>query len=167
MRDLVFAMWLRCLCAFALMAGCKSSHEPSVELPNVKPDDVVVSWGMIGRGQARDTMYMAIHGNRNMVLVTKRPNGTMASVERMLPADQYAELVRNLRQLDCCSLSSAHETPPTPVESKPELGIDFGDMKCQVSLWDSEWREGRARECGFAVAAIHGRGFVPDPPSGQ
>ena len=42
--------------------------------------------------------------------------------------------------------------------------VESGDVLCEIELWDSEWREGRARECGFAIARVHGGGFVPDPP---
>ncbi|UCF46485.1 MAG: hypothetical protein JSU89_04670, partial [Myxococcales bacterium] len=66
--------------------------------------------------------------------------------------------------LDCCSLPSTTKERISPGEAKPRLEINFGDMKCEIELWDREWREGRARECGFAVARLHGTGFVPDPP---
>lgn len=109
-------------------------------------------------------MYMALRGNRQLEIVTKQPSGTMMQVQRELGKDQYAELIDKLRKLDCCSLESRSKTAPSPLESQPELGINFGDIECQVALWDSEWSVGRARECGFAVAQVHGHGFVPDPP---
>ena len=73
-------------------------------------------------------------------------------------------LVGTLRALDCCSLQSTSKESARPTEAKPRLEIDLGDVQCDIELWDREWREGRARECGFAVAQFHGSGFVPDPP---
>jgi len=73
-------------------------------------------------------------------------------------------LVATLRALDCCSLQSTSKERTRPSEAKPQLEINFGDMKCEIELWDSDWREGLARECGFAVARLHGSGFVPDAP---
>lgn len=109
-------------------------------------------------------MYMALYGNRNLEVVTKQPSGTMMRIDSTMTEEKFAKLIDTLRKLDCCSLESKSETAPTPLESQPELKINFGDVKCQVALWDSEWRVGRARECGFAVAQVHGHGFVPDPP---
>lgn len=166
MHDLVAAMWsLRSRVLLVLLSLCAFGCEPKEEavlMPSAAPDEVVVSWGMIGRNAARDTLYMAVQGNRDMVVVTKSPNGTMMSVEQVVPEKKYRDLVRQLRALDCCSLESTHDKAPSALESKPELGINFGDLECQVSLWDSEWRTGRARACGSAVAAIHGRGFLPE-----
>jgi hypothetical protein len=156
-------MWKGWVVAGLLLAGCEG-REQQVALPNVKPNEVVVSWGMVSRDGSRDTMYMEVRANRQMTVTSKRPNGNMLQVQRDLTEDEYAELVDKLRKLDCCSLQSGSETAPSPLESQPELRITFGDIECQVALWDSEWRVGRARECGFAVAQVHGRGFVPDPP---
>lgn len=160
-------MWKRLFLSMLFLAGCEGRQESQVALPGVAPTDVVVSWGMISREGATSTMYMALYGNRNVEVVTKQPSGTLMRVDRTLGPKPYTELVDKLRTLDCCSLESASETAPSPRESRPELGINFGDMKCQVALWDSEWRVGRARECGFAVAQVHGHGFVPDPPAGD
>ncbi len=163
-RDLVSLMWRWCLVGALLFAGCEG-RKSQVVLPSVEPSAVVVSWGMVGRDGSRDTMHMELRGDRQMAITTKRPNGNMIRVERELSKDQYAELIDKLRKLDCCSLESRLEGAPSPRESQPELGIDFGDIKCQIALWDSEWGVGRARECGFAVAQVHGSGFVPDPPA--
>ncbi len=164
-RDLISSMWRCWFCAAILIAGCDGRKEQRVALPEVAPTEVVVSWAMISREASSSTMYMALRGNRQLEIVTKQPSGTMMQVQRELGKDQYAELIDKLRKLDCCSLESRSKTAPTPLESQPELGINFGDIECQVALWDSEWRVGRARECGFAVAQVHGHGFVPDPPA--
>ncbi len=154
----------RWLFAALLLVGCEG-REQEVLLPTVKPNEVVVSWGMVSRDRSRDTMYMEVRGDRQMTVTTKRPSGNMVQVRRDLTKDQYAELIDKLRKLDCCSLESRSETAPSPLESQPELGINFGDIECQIALWDSEWRVGRARECGFVVAQVHGGGFVPEPAS--
>jgi hypothetical protein len=158
-------MWRLWILTALLLAACEGRKRADVALPDVEPDEVVVSWGMIGRDASRDTLYMALYGNRNLEVVTKQPSGTMIQVQQTLGEDRYLELIDTLRSLDCCSLESRFEEAPSPLESRPELGINFGDLECQVALWDSEWREGRARQCGFAVARIHGRGFVPDEPA--
>lgn len=158
-------MWIRWLLLVVVLTGCKSRSEAPVEMPTVAPSDAVVSWGMIGRNAQRDTMYMEIRGDRSMTIVTKSPSGTMVSVEQTVSEDKYRELVRQLRDLDCCSLMSTTESAPSPLETKPELGINFGDLACQVSLWDSEWRAQKARACGEAVASIHGRTFVTEDPN--
>jgi hypothetical protein len=86
------------------------------------------------------------------------------SIARTVSEKDYAALVATLRALDCCSLQSTQKERPRPGEAKPQLEINFGDMQCEIELWDSEWREGLARQCGFAVARLHGGGFVPDAP---
>jgi len=88
----------------------------------------------------------------------------MMSIARTVSEDEYAKLVGRLRSLDCCSLHSTTQERANPSEAKPLLEINFGDVSCEVALWDREWREGLARECGFTVARLHGAGFVPDPP---
>ncbi len=164
-RDLVSSMCRWWLLGALLLAGCEGRQEARVVLPDVEPSEVVVSWGMVGRDGSRDTMYMELLGDRRMAITTKRPNGNMVQVQRELSKDQYADLIDQLRKLDCCSLESRSKTAPSPLESQPELAINFGDIECQIALWDSEWRLGRARECGFAVAQVHGGGFLPDPPA--
>ncbi|MDH3846133.1 MAG: hypothetical protein OES69_19495, partial [Myxococcales bacterium] len=164
-RDLVSSMCRWWLLGALLLAGCEGRQEARVVLPDVEPSEVVVSWGMVGRDGSRDTMYMELLGDRRMAITTKRPNGNMVQVQRELSKDQYADLIDQLRKLDCCSLESRSKTAPSPLESQPELAINFGDVECQIALWDSEWRLGRARECGFAVAQVHGGGFLPDPPA--
>ncbi|MDH3202435.1 MAG: hypothetical protein OEM15_16210 [Myxococcales bacterium] len=158
-------MWRWWFLGALLLAGCEGRQEARVVLPDVEPDAVVVSWGMVGRDGSRDTMYMELRGDRQVAITTKRPNGNLIQVQRKLGMDQYAELIDKLRKLDCCSLESRSKTAPSPLESQPELGINFGDVECQIALWDSEWRVGPARECGFVVAQVHGAGFVPDPPA--
>lgn len=162
-RDLVVGMKRACAC-LVLLVGCEWFEEMRLEVPDVPPDSIVLSWSMVDRGASGDTMYMAIYGNRDMELVTKQPNGTMMRLERTLTKKQYAEIVRMMRDLDCCALRSESDEAPGPRESQPELGIHFGDLDCEVALWDSEWHRGRARECGFAVARLHGRGYLRDPP---
>jgi len=88
----------------------------------------------------------------------------MMSVSRDVPTKEYVKLVRALRELDCCSLPSTSRERLSPSEAKPRLEIDLGDVRCEIELWDGEWLQGRARECGFAVARAHRGGFVPDPP---
>ena len=85
-------------------------------------------------------------------------------MSRPILEEEYSTLVETLRRLDCCSLSSTTKERPSPGEAKPSLEIDLDDMSCAIELWDSEWREGLARECGFAFARLHGAGFVPDAP---
>lgn len=148
-----------------LLLGCteKEPHE-LVRLPRVPPDAVVVSWSLISRSRDRDSLQVLVDANREMVATNRTPNGTMMSVSRKISKKEYAKLVAKLRELDCCSLTSTTAERPDPAEAKPRLEIDFGDMKCEIERWDREWLEGLARECGFAVASLHGAGFVPDPP---
>jgi hypothetical protein len=153
------------ICGALLLLGCtRNEHEERVALPEVAPDAIVVSWSVISRASDRDSIHVALDGSRRLDVTTKAPNGTMMSTSRSLSEREYATLVRTLRDLNCCSLQSASRERPAAGESKPRLELDLGDVRCQVELWDSEWREGLARECGFAVAQLHGGGFVPDPP---
>jgi hypothetical protein len=88
----------------------------------------------------------------------------MMSVERTVSTEEYANLVGRLRTLECCSLASTTKERSDPAEAKPLLELELGDVSCEVELWDHEWRQGRARECGFAFAQVHRAGFVPDAP---
>jgi hypothetical protein len=148
-----------------LLFGC-TGKEPriEVELPKVAPDTIVVSWSVISRSSDRDSLHAVLDANRKLNVTNKAPDGTMMSVARQVSEKDYAALVGTLRALGCCSLQSTSKERTDPSEAKPQLEINFGDMKCEVELWDSEWRDGLARDCGFAVARVHGGGLVPDPP---
>jgi len=153
------------LCVAMLLSSC-SQNEPKKEvaLPTVPPDTVVVSWSVISRSPDRRSMHVVLDGGRKLITTTRSSTGTMMSVTRTVSEEDYTKLVGSLRGLECCSLPSTSKERSEPGEAKPQLEINFGDVKCDIELWDREWREGRARECGFAFARIHGNGFVPDPP---
>lgn len=158
-------MWRAFLCAGLLLTGCKrGGNRAEAVLPDVEPDTVVVSWSVISRSDERRSMYVVLQGNREMVVMTRSPNGTMMSVSHEVSEKDYADLVGQLRALDCCALQSTSRDRARPSEAKPQLEIDFGDVECEIALWDDEWLEGRAKECGFAFARLHRSGFVPDPP---
>lgn len=158
-------MWKVVVCAAALLSGCTGKERKvEVELPRVPPDTVVVSWSVISRSSDRDSLHAVLDATRKLNVTNKAPNGTMMSTARTVSEKDYAALVATLRALDCCSLQSTSKERARPSEAKPQLEINFGDVKCEIELWDREWREGVARECGFAVARLHGNGFVPDPP---
>lgn len=148
-----------------LVLGCKPGAKiDDVALPEVSPDTVVASWSVISRSEGRKSMHVVLEGSRQLITTTRSANGTMMTVQHQVSEEDYAQLVRRLRDLNCCSLSSTAAERSYPSEAKPQLEIDFGDMRCEIELWDREWREGRARECGFAFARVHRNGFVPDPP---
>ena len=153
------------ICMTVLLWGCTGKERTrEVPLPDVPPDTVVVSWSLISRSSDRDSLHVVLDATRRLSVTNKAPNGTMMSIARTVSETDYTALVATLRALDCCSLRSTSKERPRPSEAKPQLEINFGDMKCEIELWDSEWREGLARECGFAAARLHGAGFVPDPP---
>jgi hypothetical protein len=158
-------MWKWIFLASVMLCACEG-REPKAEvvLPKVAPGTVVVSWSVISRAADRDSIHVVLDASRKLQVTNKAPNGTMMSIARTISDDDYAKLVGSLRALDCCSLRSTTNERPSPSEAKPQLEINFGDISCEVALWDREWREGLARECGFTVARLHGAGFVPDPP---
>lgn len=165
-RDLVQSMrrvWI--IIAVISLFGCPQA-EPSdkVVLPQVPPDTVVLSWSVISRSSDRDSVHAVLDASREMTTTTRSAEGTMMSMSRTISKDEYADLVDRLRSLDCCSLRSTVAEQSEPSEAKPQLKINLGDVRCEIELWDREWREGRARECGFAAARLHKAGFVPDPP---
>ena len=148
-----------------LLCACTSKERNlEVELPEVPPDAAVVSWSLISRSADRDSLHAVLDASRKLTVTNKTPKGTMMSIARTVSEKDYTALVATLRALDCCSLRSTTKERPRASEAKPLLEINFGDMSCEVELWDSEWREGLARDCGFAVARLHGGGYVPDPP---
>jgi hypothetical protein len=153
------------ICVTLLLVGCtRNEPKEEVALPEVAPDAVVVSWSFVSRSSDRDSLHVVLDGSRNLNVTTRAANGTMMNVSRVLSEQDYAKLVGTLRTLDCCSLPSTSKERAYPSEAKPRLEINFGDVKCEIERWDREWLEGRARECGFPVARLHGIGFVPDPP---
>ncbi|MGB5219598.1 MAG: hypothetical protein WBN60_01115 [Polyangiales bacterium] len=151
--------------ALVSLFGCdKGDRIEEVALPRVPPDTVVVSWSVISRSSDRDSLHAVLEASRKLTTTTRTANGTMMSISRTVSKSEYAALIDRLRTLDCCSIESTHAERSDAAEAKPLLEIDLGDTRCEVELWDREWREGVARECGFAVARIHRAGFVPDPP---
>lgn len=147
------------------LLGCPQA-DPSdkVVLPQVPPDTVVVSWSVISRSSDRDSVHAVLEANRKLTTTTRSSGGTMMSISRTISKKEYAGLVERLRSLDCCALESTVAEQSDPSEAKPQLEINLGDVRCEIELWDREWRAGRARECGFAAARVHKAGFVPDPP---
>jgi len=153
------------LCATVLLSSCtRNEQREEVALPTVAPDTVVVSWSVVSRSSERRSMHIVLDASRELITMSRSSDGTMMNVTRTMPEEAYAKLIRTLRGLDCCSLPSTSAERSEPGEAKPQLEINFGDMQCEIELWDREWREGRARECGFAFAQFHHNGFVPDPP---
>jgi hypothetical protein len=158
-------MWKFLVLSLLVVCACKGKEQTTeIALPEVAPDTVVVSWSVISRAEDRDSIHVALDASRKLHVTNKAPNGTMMSVARTISDGEYAKLIGKLRTLDCCSLRSTTRDRESPSEAKPQLEINFGDVSCEVALWDREWREGLARECGFTVARLHGAGFVPDPP---
>ena len=158
-------MWKLLAWAMLLLCGC-TENEPkrqAVELPNVAPDTVVVFWSVISRRSDRDSIQVALDGSQKLNVIHRTPSGTRMSVERAVSDEDYAKFVQTLRALDCCSLRSTSKERSRQSEAKPRLEINLGDQKCEIELRDSEWLEGRAKECGFLVSQLHGGGFVPDP----
>ncbi|MGD8606375.1 MAG: hypothetical protein PVH21_03705 [Myxococcales bacterium] len=148
----------------ALLVSCsRGEPEDTVQLPKVPPDTVVASWSVTSQSKDRDSLHVVLEANRTLVVTNRTADGTMMSLSRTISKKEYAQLVGRLRKLDCCALRSTHSERSSPDEAKPALEIDFGDMQCEVELWDDEWREGKARDCGMAMARLHGGGFVPDP----
>ena len=149
------------------LSGCQptsSKPEVSVDLPRVPPDTVIVSWSVISRSPERDSVHAVLEASRKLTTTKRSADGTMISVSRTISREEYASLVARLRELDCCSLQSTKAERSDPSEAKPLLEIDLGDSRCEIELWDREWCEGLARECGFAAARVHRTDFVPDPP---
>ncbi len=163
-RDLVGAMRIWILCVGTLLSCTPTEPKDEVALPKVEPETVVVSWSVISRSAGRRSTHVVLDASRELITTTRSPDGTMMTVSRTVTEDAYAKLVGQLRALECCSLPSTSEDRTYPDEAKPQLEINFGDTRCEIERWDREWREGRARECGFAFARLHGSGFVPDPP---
>jgi len=158
-------MWKFVLCWALLAVACaRGTTDEPVELPKVAPDTVVMSWSVTSQTSDRDSLHAVLEADRTLVVTNRTADGTMMSVSRTVSEEEYANLVRTLRTLSCCSLQSSTGDRPSPVEAKPTLEINLGDVQCVIERWDSEWREGLARRCGFAVARFHGGGFVPDPP---
>lgn len=153
------------LCVAVFLLSCTADGaKQDVPLPKVPPDTVVVSWSVVSRSNDRDSFHAVLEGSRKLTVTNRAPSGTMMSLSRTLSKEEYGELVGSLRAARCCTLESTAADRPDPAEVKPALEIDFGDMKCSVELWDREWREGRAKECGLAFARVHRGDFVPDPP---
>jgi len=147
------------------LLGCQENERArKVVLPQVPPETVVVSWSLISRSADRRSLHVVLDASRALTTTTRSADGTMMSVERTVSKSEYVDLIAQLRSLDCCSLESTGVERSDPAEAKPLLKIDLGDTRCEVELWDREWRAGVARECGFAVARVHRAGFVPDPP---
>ncbi|MBW2402642.1 MAG: hypothetical protein JRF42_02280 [Deltaproteobacteria bacterium] len=158
-------MWKVVVCATALLWGCTGKERKvEVELPQVAPDTVVVSWSVVSRSSDRDSLHVVLDAAREMNVTNRSPDGTMINVVHTVSEKDYAKLVASLRALDCCSLRSTSKERTHPGEARPQLEINFGDVDCEIELWDREWREGLARECGFTFARLHQSGFVPDPP---
>lgn len=163
-RDLVTGMRKWILCVALVLSCTPTKPKDEVVLPKVAPDTVVVSWSVISRSAGRRSTHVVLDASRELITTTRSADGTMMTVSRTVSQEQYAKLVGKLRALDCCSIPSTSEDRAHPEEAKPQLELNFGDIRCEIERWDREWREGLAQQCGFAFARLHGSGFVPDPP---
>ncbi len=151
-------------CAIVLLSCTPNGQSDEAALPKVGPAAVVVSWSVISRSADRRSSHVVLEGSGELTTTTRSANGQMMTVSRTVSKDAYADLVQSLRRLNCCSLSSTSAERSYPSEAKPLLELHFGDLDCEIELWDREWRQGKAKECGFAFSRLHGNGFVPDPP---
>lgn len=141
------------------------SSEPSPDsTTNQSPDlnKTVLEWRVDGPQRGIERFILKSSGQG--VYLARSPDGTDVRVERQITEAEYAALQKRLRDLSCCSLKAGASTPTLETEARPSLRLDFPTMQCTIRLWDGEWSQGQARECGFLVAGLHGRGFVPDPP---
>ncbi len=163
-RDLVRPMRRALLLALLLSSSCKREPHEDVVLPQVPADTIVASWDLVSKSVDRHSVHSVLYADRKLTTTTRSANGTMMSLERNVSHQEYAHLIKRLRELDCCSVSSTKAPRANPSESRPRLELNLGDVRCDIELWDREWLEGTARECGFAFAQIHRAGFVPDPP---
>ena len=151
--------------AMVALVGCrKGERQNDVVLPKVPPDTVVLSWSVISRSSDRNSVHAVLEASRQLTTTTRQADGTMISVSRTVSKQEYAGVVDRMRTLQCCTLESTRAERSDPAEAKPMLELEIGDVRCEVELWDREWRAGLARECGVAAAQLHRAGFVPDPP---
>jgi hypothetical protein len=108
---------------------------------------------------------MMLHDDGQVEVKLRQPDRTESRTGWKLSDEQYTEVTDELRKLDCCSLGTRSTRAPSPGDALTELRINLEGVQCKVSVWDSEWRVGRARECALAVAEIRGQSLLPDPPA--
>ena len=157
-------MWKRWLCVTLLLVGCKKTPEeqaaPTENEPVAENGPVVVKvvWSSMS-SDLKETLHATLHSNREVRTALRMRDGTAAVVKPTLSKERYAKVIEGFRKLDCCSLKSASQAQTSKDDMQSQLELHLDGMECLVTLWDSEWNVGLARECGLAAAEFHGRGF--------
>jgi len=156
-----------------LLVGCKKTqdeqathteNEPAAEnelAAENEPAVVQVVWRSMS-DDIKETLHATLRSNREVEAVVRQRDRTAGTIKVMLTKERYTRVIEELRELDCCSLKSASQTQPANNDGQSQLEIHLDGMECLVTLWNSEWRVGRARECGLATTEFHGRNFLPD-----
>jgi len=164
-------MWKHCICVALLLAGCEGGKQQQQAEPSegrkqqqeAEPSGAAVSWLRVGTDAS--VTHMTLHADGQVKVKLRQPDRSESKTEWKLPDDRYTEVTDKLRKLDCCSLGTRFTRAPSPGDALTELRINLEGVQCKVSVWDSEWRAGRARECELALAEIRGQSLVPDPPA--
>ena len=154
-------MWKRWLCVGLLLVGCKKTPDEQAAPTENEAAVVEVVWRSMS-DDMQETLHATLRSNREVEAVVRQRDRTTGNIKVMLTKERYTRVIEELRELDCCSLKSASQTQPVPNDAQSQLEVHLDGIECLVTLWNSEWRVSRARECGLATSEFHGRPFLPD-----
>ena len=111
----------------------------------------VVMW-TIARTGGEQRIEVSSNGD---VKITATNDGVEEKPESIrLTKDQVSELGDMLRSQRACELAHEPGYTPTADEGQTTLTVAFADQQCKVTLWNSEWLRGRAREISETMRSM-------------
>jgi hypothetical protein len=124
--------------SLVLLAACAASRP-------------VVTW-TIARSGGEERVEVRSNGD---VEFTATNDGVKEKPETLrLTREQVSELDDILRTQHACQLAHDPAYTPAPDESQTTLVVAFSDQQCTVTLWNSEWRRGPARDISETMRSM-------------
>lgn len=111
----------------------------------------VVIW-TVARSGGEERVEVSSNGD---VEFTVTNGGVKEKPETLrLTKEQVSELDDILRSQHACELAHDPAYAPSADESQTTLVVAFSDQQCKVTLWNTEWRRGRAREISETMRSM-------------
>jgi len=151
----LIARWLAAVALLSTLVACGGA--PKSKLPR----NNVLRFGVSHMG---GSVSFVVRNDGTAVYETSRgPEGDLR-VDSKVSKAEMQKLAETLTQHDCCSLTSSR-TSGVADEARPGFSVRLGELDCEVSLWDGEFRDDEdAKAC---LAAVEGLGTKLRSPHGS
>ena len=133
-----------------------------VALAACAPRPLVLQWAA-ARSTVTERLEIRSNGEVHYRTLTDGEPPTDARVD-LSPA-QLHELSDMARARRACALPHDAAYAPVAGEATITLTLDLPDLRCTITLWEHEWREGPAADLATSLASIRPGPTRPAAPS--